>query len=124
LTDGSWESEKGHCFATGEDDRFPKHVTIDLGQPYRLTKIRLGVPEFGSTRSVEVAIGSERWNGKWKTVGTHDFATKKADRWTADFPPVSGRFVRITFKRNHPETVGGYAKDECFLTEAEVYGVR
>jgi lysophospholipase L1-like esterase len=122
LTDGSWSTEKGRCFATGDDPAFPKTVTIDLGAPVKISIVRMGVPDFGSTRSVEIAVGPD-WQ-RFKSVGTREFPLKKKDRWTEKFHPTVARYVRLTFKKNHSDPVGGHSTNLCFATEVEVFGAK
>ena len=59
LTDGSWEANDKHCFATGSAASFPKHVTVDLGRVEKVGAVRFGVPDFGSTRTVIVSTSRD-----------------------------------------------------------------
>lgn len=119
LTDGSWAAEAGHCFATGGADRFPKWVTIDLEKPVRVATVRLGVPPFGSTRTVVV---SESIDGKkYRDVGTVEFRLRHAERRTVSFEPKTARYVRLTYVDRYDDVVE-YPCGFAFTTEVEVYG--
>ncbi len=119
LTDGSWDGDAAHCFATGASADFPKTVTIDLEKPARVAAVRLGVPEFGSTRNVTISVSTD--GKKFRDVGHVEFAQRKAERKTVTFEPRSARYVRLTYVDHHGEQVG-YPPAFAFTTEAEVYG--
>ena len=119
LTDGSWDGDATHCFATGAAREFPKTVTIDLEKPVRIALVRLGCPEFGSTRTVAI---SESLDGKkFREVGRVEFAQRRAERKTVAFEAKTARYVRLTYLDHYPQQVG-YTETFAFTTEAEVYG--
>ncbi len=121
LTDGSWEGSAAHCFATGDDPKLPKSVTVDLGSVRKLASARLGVPSFGSTRTVVLSTSKD---GKtYVDVGRHEFPQRKAERWTRSFTPVHARFVRLAYVDRHADTVD-FAPVFAFTTELEVYATR
>jgi len=121
LTDGSWATDPAHCFATGAADKFPKSVTVDLETPARIGAVRLGVPDFGSTRHVKVSVSAD---GKdWAEVGTVEFAADKAARRTVNFAPVKARWVRLPYTAHWQETVR-YPPLFVFTTECEVFGAQ
>jgi lysophospholipase L1-like esterase len=121
LTDGSWESDAQHCFATGASDKFPKTVTIDLEAPSKLATVRLGVPEFGSTRHVKVSTSLE--GRDFTDAGTVEFEQKRRERRTLNFTPVKARFVRLTFTDRWPDAVA-FPATFGFATECEVYAAK
>ncbi|MCE9638378.1 MAG: discoidin domain-containing protein [Planctomycetes bacterium] len=121
LTDGSWEPDATHCFATGMASNFPKTVTVDLEKSARLNAVRFGVPPFGGTRTVRVSISNE--GREFIEVGKVEFAQGTAGRRTVTFDPVRARFVRLTYVDHWPDTVQ-YPPEFAFTTELEVYGVR
>lgn len=121
LTDGSWESDAAHCFATGNADAFPKTVTIDLGAVASVGGLRLGVPEFGSTRNVALSLSAD--GRTFADVARVAFAQRKRAARTFVFAPVRARFVRITYADSWPEAVE-YPPAFCFTTECEVWGER
>ena len=118
LTDGSWEANAQHAFATGDKDAFPKTATIDLEQNARIGTVTLGVPEFGSTKTIKVAVSKD--GQAFTEVGTHEFSLRKAERFTYTFAPVEARYVRVIYPDHYDETVG-YSPNFSFTTEVEVY---
>lgn len=121
LTDGSWEPDAVHCFATGMSASFPKTVTVDLEKPARLNAVRFGVPPFGATKTVRVSVSAD--GRAFDEVGRVEFAQGTAARRTVTFDPVRARFVRLTYADHWPDTVQ-YPPEFAFTTELEVYGVR
>lgn len=121
LTDGSWRETGEDCFATGSSSEFPKHVTVDLGRAQRIGAVRLGVPAFGSTRTVSVQVSR---NGKSFTeVASVEFAQRRTQIRTLEFDAVGARHVRLVYADHH-ERNAGYPVSFCFTTELEVYGAR
>jgi hypothetical protein len=118
LTDGSWEGVAGRCFATGRSAILPKSVTIDLGGVRSLRLVRLGVPPFGSTRTVEVSLGESRT--EFRSAGSALFRQGAAQRRTLGFEPRKARYIRITFPDRHDEPAG-YPREFAFLCEVEAY---
>ncbi len=118
LTDGSWLPDNKHCFATGKSPRFPKSVTVDLGKVYPVAAVRLGVPPFGSTREVRIALSG---NGKkFAFAAAHVFPFGRAEKTVLRFGPIKARFVRVIFT-GHYAKKKGYDPNFMFLTELEVY---
>lgn len=119
LTDGSWTAGNPTCFATGDSAIFPKHVIIDLDKPTQVSSIIIGVPPFGSTKTVKVSLSED--NKTFTDVGTYDFSLRKEERHTFSFNPAKSRYVRLTYAENYKEDVG-YSQNFAFTTEVEVYG--
>ena len=119
LTDGSWDADAAHCFATGAAAEFPKSVTVDLEKPVRVAAVRLGVPDFGATHTVAVSVSAD--GKRFRDVGRVEFSTHKAERKTVAFEARSARYVRLTYLDHHAEQVG-YPPTFAFTTELEVYG--
>ena len=118
LTDGSWDADGTHCFATGDADAFPKTATIDLEKAAQLATVIVGVPQFGATKTITVSVSAD---GKTFTeVGTHVFDQQKADRFSYKFEPVTARYVRLTYPDHYTEGAG-YPNTFVFTTEAEAY---
>ncbi len=118
LTDGRWDATSQHCFATGDAPNFPKHVTLDLGQPARVGTVTLGVPPFGSTKTIKVAISAD--GQTFSEVGSHQFQLRKEERATVAFPSATARFVRLIYADRYDEDVN-YPRVFAFTTEVEVY---
>jgi hypothetical protein len=120
LTDGSWENVSGHCFATGPADEFPKYVTIDLGSATPIGAVVVGVPAFGSTKTIKISVSAD---GKTFTdVGSHRFALRQSQHFIYNTPAgTAGRYVRLTYVDHYDVPVEGYTPTFAFTTEAEVY---
>lgn len=119
LTDGSWSGEQPHTFASGEKDAFPKTTTIDLGQVSRVSHVLLGVPSFGSTKTVNVSVSSDGQN--FTEEGSYVFSSRKEERHVYAFPATPARYIRLTFPDHYAQEFG-YAANFVFTSEAEVYG--
>gem|GEM_PF-269084 len=119
LTDGSWEADSTHCFATNEADTFPKTVTIDLGKLANVGVVRLGVPPFGSTKTIEVSLSAD--GQTFTEIGRSVFAQREEARLLFSAPrPTPARFVRLTYP-DHYADEAGYTNTFAFTTECEVY---
>ncbi len=122
LTNGSWASGAPNVYATGNTDKFPKYVTIDLKQPRKLNLICLGAPEIGSTKTVAVSISLD---GKdFREVGKHIFTLAKSERAAISFPDSEARYVRLTYLDHHAQQAGGFPNTFAFTTEVEAYRVK
>lgn len=119
LTDGSWEATPQHCFATGDKNVFPKTATVDLQAPVQLNAVVIGVPDFGSTKTVLVSVSED--GQTFTTVGQREFKLRRAGRQTISFSPTTARYVRLTYPDHHAESVG-YSPTFAFTTEVEAYG--
>jgi sialate O-acetylesterase len=122
LTDGSWASFAPNSYATGNADKFPKHVTIDLKQPQTLNLVRLGAPEIGSTKTVAVSISADGKN--YREIGKHVFPLAKAERASLSFADAEARFIRLTYLDHHAQQAGGFPNVFGFTTEVEAYRVK
>lgn len=118
LTDGSWSNEQPHTFASGELDTFPKSTIIDLENPTMLSQIWIGVPPFGSTKTVKVSLSTDGQN--FTEVGSTTFALAVEWRKRFSFATQSARYIRLTFPDHYPDSVG-YAANFVFLNEVEAY---
>lgn len=119
LTDGSWAATSKTCFATDAGRSFPKTVTIDLEKPETVATVVLGVPPFGSTKTITVSVSED--GNTFTDVGSHVFPQRKEDRRTFTFSPRQARYVRLTYPDRHTESAG-YNPNFMFTTEVEVYG--
>jgi hypothetical protein len=118
LLDGSWTPDSLHCWASGDSATFPKTVTIDLENTAKINSVVAGVPNFGSTRTIKVAVSTD---GKQFTeVGSHVFAQEKEERFIYKFAPVNARYVQLTYP-DHYDRSTGYSVNFSFTTEVEVY---
>ena len=118
LTDGSWVGQSPDCYATDEDDAFPKTVTIDLEKTASIGSVVIGIPVFGATKTVEVSLSTD--NKTFTAVGSNQFDQKKEVKYTYKFAPTDARYVRLTYK-DHWDDGNGYSNTYVFTEEAEVY---
>jgi lysophospholipase L1-like esterase len=119
LTDGSWSIEQPHTFATNEADVFPKTATIDLGRVQTVSHVLLGVPPFGATKTVKVAISRDGQN--FTEVGSYVFSQNREEKHLYTFAPAPARYVRLIYSDHYDQFIG-YLPTFTFTTEAEVYG--
>ena len=118
LTDGSFSGEQPHTFATGEIDAFPKTATVDLGAIQTLALVRLGVPNFGSTKNVQLSLSED--GQKFTTVGDYQFTLRRAEKHLFHFAAMPARYVRVTYLDHYPD-FNGYNANFAFSTELEAY---
>ncbi len=118
LTDGSWEASPAHCFASGDKDAFPKTVTIDLQQAAPIRLIEIGVPPFGSTKTVQVSVSAD--GQVFTDVGSCVFSLRKEEKRLLPFGSTMARYVRLIYP-DHYDAVTGYAHTFVFTTECRVY---
>ena len=119
LTDGSWENKRGKCFATKSTDKFPKHVTINLQGTVKLDKVELGVPPFGSTKTVDIEVSTD--GQTFKKVGGVVFQQKKVERKMVNFPIIEASYLRLTFQDHYKKRVR-YNTNTMFLSEVQAFG--
>ncbi|BDI34289.1 hypothetical protein CCAX7_63400 [Capsulimonas corticalis] len=118
LTDGSWESTSQHTFASGDSPVFPKTATVDLGSVQQIGSVVIGVPPFGSTKTVKVSISAD--GQQFTGVGKTMFSIRKEEKHRFSFPGAPARYVRLTYTDHYPDTVD-YAPTFVFTNEVEVY---
>ena len=118
LTNGNWATDSLNCFASNNSPSFPKYATIDLQKSETISRVYFGVPNYGSTKTVQIEISTDGEN--FKPVGKHEFAFKTVENVLIDFEPQQARYVRVAFLENYQEAAG-YDKNFVFMTEVEVY---
>ena len=118
LTDGSWEANGLHTFATGDKDTFPKTATIDLGAAARISTVMVGVPAFGSTKTIAIGVSAD--GTTFIPVGSFVFSQRREQKHRFTFAAVNARYVRLTYPDHYEATVD-YTPTFAFTTEAEVY---
>ena len=121
LTDGSWEANAQHAFATDEADTFPKTATIDLGAVTKIGAVVLGVPPFGSTKTISVSASAD--GRSYTDLGHYVFSLRREEKHTYRFPATTARYVRLTYP-DHYDEAADYDAHFVFTTEAEVYGAQ
>ncbi len=119
LTDGVWTGRNPNVFATNESDRFPKTVTIDLEREERVGAVLIGVPEYGSTKTVEVSISRD---GKlFERVGYYTFSLRQAEKRFFQFPAKDIRYVRLSYL-NYYSDRAEFPQRFMFTSEVQVFG--
>jgi sialate O-acetylesterase len=118
LTDGSWGHSKNNCFATRNTAKFPKYVTIDLAKEIKLSMVKLGVPPFGSTKTVNIQVSTD--GKEFKTVGTIVFKQGKAQKETVKLDAVKAHYLRLEFTDCYSQKVK-FDQNFMFITELEAY---
>ena len=118
LTDGSWATDGQHTFATDDKDTFPKTVTIDLEKPALVDAVLLGVPAFGSTKTITVAVSAD--GQTYKDVGSYVFSLHNEERHQYRFAPITARFIRLTYPDHYNESAG-FTPTFVFTSEVEAY---
>jgi len=113
LTTGS------HIFATTSSPVFPKFVTIDLEQTKSVSSVIVGVPDFGSTRTIEV--GLSRDGSSFTSAGSYVFSQQKAEKHIYTFSRTATRYIRLTYPDHYPTSVKGYDPNFVFTTIVEAY---
>ena len=119
LTDGSWVSDAQHCFATNDDNNFPKDQVVDLGKSHEITTIKFGVPPFGSTKTVRVSVSVD--GTTFTEVGQYVFAQKKVENAVIKLNPTFVRYLKLS-ATDHHDSEAQYSNKFVFLSEVEVYG--
>ena len=119
LTDGSWTGDGATCFASNEDDVFPKDATVDLGKIQTIHRLVFGVPGFGSTKTLVAEVSQD---GKtFQEVGRQVFAQGKEDRTNLKLAATPARYVRLKAIDRH-DNANQFPIGFVFITELEVYG--
>ena len=119
LTDGVWTGRNPTVFATDESNRFPKTATIDLGGEEQIGAVLTGVPEYGSTKTVEVSISQD---GKtFERVGYHTFSQRQAEKRFFKFAPKTARYVRLTYINYYSERAE-FPPRFMFTSDVQVFG--
>lgn len=118
LTDGVWMGAGGTVFATGSTNTFPKTATVDLETPTSIGYVGVGVPAYGSTKTVNVSVSTD--GTTFTDVGSYVFSTKKEERHLFTFPATTARYVRLTYADHYDEMVQ-YPVAHSFTSELAVY---
>ena len=119
LTDGSWTADGQHTFASDDKPAFPKSVTIDLETTASVGTVVVGVPPFGSTKTITVAVSAD--GQKYKDVGSYVFSQHDEERHQYRFAPVIARYIRLTYPDHYTEEAG-FNANFVFTSEVEAYG--
>lgn len=104
--------------ATDDSLKFPKHVTVDLESAQEISRVRFGVPAFGSTKTIVASISLDGRN--FKDIGKRVFLQNQSQEQTIDIEQQNARYVRLTYLDHYNKTVK-FAKGFSFTTELEIY---
>ncbi|MFA6961892.1 MAG: GDSL-type esterase/lipase family protein [Opitutaceae bacterium] len=118
LTDGSWAGANKTTYATNDSSAFPKTVTVDLEAASKIGRIVVGVPGFGSTKTIEVSVSAD--GAQFTTVGRYGFSLKKEEKHLFAFEMVTARYVRLTYLDHHDEQAG-YPVNFAFTSDLQVF---
>jgi sialate O-acetylesterase len=119
LTDGNWDNGTGSTWASSSTDSFPKTATIDLTSSAAIGLVEVGVPPFGSTKTIAISLSADGTN--FTTVGSYVFTPGKEERHLYSFPPVNARYIRLTYPDHYDQQVGPYSNTFVFTEEVEAY---
>ncbi len=119
LTDGDAKSDVApHCFATTDEPKFPKIVTIDLGSVCTIERIVVHNSANGNTRAISVELSEDGTH--FEPVREYIFPPHAYQPLVHTLTPRKARFVRIVCKDSWGDGLGGPAI--MYLREVEVYG--
>ncbi|MHB8997545.1 MAG: GDSL-type esterase/lipase family protein [Armatimonadota bacterium] len=124
LLDGDKDSDSAPgCFATSNEEAYPKYVVIDLGADCAVSKVIVYNSSNGNTRTVSLSSSVDGVNYKKLRDPDFIFADREPTALTVGFQqPRPVRYVRVTFLDSWKNGLGG---DNCmFLREVEVFGTR
>lgn len=123
LVDGIKDSDSAPaCFATANDDGFPKYVVIDLGADCTISKVVVYNSANGNTRTVALSCSTD--GVTYRKLRDPDFVFEDQDAiaLSVAFQPRQARYVRVSMLDTWKQGLGG---DNClFLREIEVFGSR
>lgn len=100
LTDGSWAGGNKTTYAADDQNTFPKTVTINLGDAVEIKRIAIGVPAFGSTKTIEVSVSVD--GASFLKVGRHAFNIRKEEKRLFTFTAMKARQIRLTYPTLSP----------------------
>lgn len=119
LTDGIVSSNQQNCFATSNTNKFPKNVVIDLEEAIDVKIVAVGVPNFGSTKTVEVSLSRD--NSEFEKVQTLEFGQgKQTEKNVILAKPVNARYVKLTYLDKHNKQAT-FDPNFMFTTEVMVF---
>lgn len=118
LTDGSYATTAGACYATGNSPGFPKFVTIDLERETVLQSLRISTPPFGSTRTIQLLVSTD--GSAFRDVGRMTAPLGEPGARLVSFAPLPARFVRLAFLDHHDAEIR-FDPHFAFVTECEAY---
>lgn len=119
LVDGVIDSDSGPgCFATSNDVRFPKTVTIDLERPCTINRIAVHNSTNGNTRGIAIFCSED--GQQFEKLREFIFPQAQALTLNHRFQDRPAQFVRIEFANTWGGGLGG--DSVIFVREVEVFG--
>lgn len=119
LVDGVVDSDSAPgCFATTNDNDFPKHVTIDLQLPHNINRIAVHNSANGNTRGIIISCSLDGEN--YEELRQFIFPQGEAITLNHRFNDRPAQFVRIEFMNSWGGGLGG--DYTIFVREVEVFG--
>jgi hypothetical protein len=115
---GLTDENDATVYATDQSLTFPKNVTIDLGAVQMIGHIVVGVPDFGSTKTIAVSVSAD--DADYKEVGRYDFSMNMAEQRLFNLKPQPVRHVRLTYVANHKD-MNRFNNNYCFTSSVRVY---
>ncbi|MEM9478066.1 MAG: sialate O-acetylesterase [Verrucomicrobiota bacterium] len=121
LTDGDLRDSRDYSWATNGATKFPKHVTVDLEGPHRLTAIRVHNSALGGTKTVEVQLSAD--GETFTPAGQTEFENYTLDVFALiDLKPDPVSHVRLVFPDVHDTSFQRKKNGFIFLRELEIQG--
>lgn len=119
LVDGVVDSDTSPgCFATGNEDDFPKTVTIDLQRPCSINRIAVHNSTNGNTRGLVISCSEDGVN--FEELRQFIFPQAQPITLNHRFQDRPAQFVRIMFTNSWGGGLGGDYR--IYVREVEVFG--
>ena len=93
---------------------------MNLEHVITVNTIGIGVPPFGSTKTVEIQFSMD--GEKYQTVAKKVFLKGIKKRAYLSIDNIKAHYVRIAYIDKYNEKIGGYNSNYMFTNELEVYG--
>lgn len=119
LVDGVVDSDSAPgCFATSNDNQFPKYVTIDLQQPHKINRIAVHNSANGNTRGIIISCSLDGQH--YEQLREFIFPQGEPITLNHRFNDRPAQFVRVEFTNTWGGGLGG--DNTIFIREVEVFG--
>ncbi len=119
LVDGVTDSDSAPgCFATGNDDQFPKSVTIDLQRPCSINRVAVHNSANGNTRGIVISCSED--GADYEQLREFIFPQGEPLTLNHRFNDRPAQFVRVEFTNTWGGGLGG--DNTIFCREIEVFG--
>ncbi len=105
--------------ASGDTNTFPKTVVIDLAKTPVIDVVVIGVPPFGSTKTIDVSVSVD--GTTYTDIGNCVLTLGKEERHAFKFSGVKTRSIKLTYPDCYDQTSGGFDPNCVFTCEVEAY---